>query len=189
VTSASNDPIEQIRELIRDGARRQAEREAATAMNKPHQWECQTPSEAKAMTDWVNAELDWIKIHSENFVRYGESTLTLDERYALEQAIEEADRGNVASLQRLYPHLARFLQPPALGVGEKYPKDNSNDPVNKAMVDVETIHLLWRRYFLDHKRRPKGDLVKAEQIAADRHGVDIKAVESKLKNRHRNNPT
>ena len=141
------------------------------------------------MTDWANAELNRIKIDSENFVRYGESRLTLDERYVLEQAIEEADRGNIESLQRLHPHLARFLRPPALGVGKKYHKDNSNDLVNKAVADVETIHLLWRHYFPDHKRRPKGDLVKAEQIAADRHGVDIKVVESKLKNRHRNSPT
>jgi hypothetical protein len=157
-------------------------------VNKLPQWECRTASEEKAMTDWVNAELNRIKIDSENFVRYGESRLTLDERYVLERAIEEADRGNIESLRRLHPHLARFLQPPELGVGEKYQKDNSNDLVNKAVGDVQTIRLLWRRYFPDHKRRPKGDLVKAEQIAADRHGVDVKAVESKLKNPHRNNP-
>ena len=29
-------------------------------VSKPSQWACRTPLEAKAMSDWVNAELDRI---------------------------------------------------------------------------------------------------------------------------------
>ena len=31
-------------------------------VSKPSQWACRTPLEAKAMTDWVNAELDRIRL-------------------------------------------------------------------------------------------------------------------------------
>jgi hypothetical protein len=45
--------------------------------------------------------------------------------------------------------------------------------------------MLWRREFPSHYKRPKGDLVKAERIAADRNKVSVAAIESKLKNPRR----
>ena len=57
--------------------------------------------------------------------------------------------------------------------------------MKKAATDVLFIRELWRREFPGHHKRPKGDLVKAERIAADRNKVSIAAIESKLKNPRR----
>ena len=109
------------------------------------------------------------------------------------EAIKQADdKGDIEPLRKDLLHLtghdlARFLKPPKRKRGEKFSKDDSNDRAKKAATDVLFIKELWRREFPGHQRRPKGDLVTAERIAADRNKVSIEAVESKLKNPRRFN--
>ena len=110
---------------------------------------------------------------------------------AVERAIRHADNtGNLEPLRKDLLHLtghdlSRFLKRPAKNRGERFSKDESNDRAKKAATEVRFIKELWRREFPGQHRRPKGDLVKAELIAADRNKVSIAAIESKLKNPHR----
>ena len=170
-------------------------------VRKPSQWACRTPVEDKAMTDWVNAELD--RIGTNPFRRFsamlderkwepdGESPDSLIAFLAVERAIKHADdKGDIEPLRKDLLHLtghdlARFLKRPKRKRGEKFKKDDSSDRVKKAVTDVWLIKELWRREFPGHHKRPKGDLVTAERIAADRNKVSLAAIESRLKNPRR----
>ena len=80
----------------------------------------------------------------------------------------------------LSPYLARFIQRPKLKRGQRYSKDPENDRVGKAVYDVKLIRALWLQCYRK-TRRSKDDLVTAEQIAADRNGVDVNTVVNRLK--------
>jgi hypothetical protein len=173
------------------------------SVSKPLQWACRTPLEAKAMTDWVNAELDRVDAISDSFARAG--TMLEEDKWrsdgetpdwaivwmVVEKAIKQADeKGDIEPLRKDLMHLtghdlARFLKHPKRKRGEKFSKDNSCDRATRAALEVLFIRTLWRREFPGHYKRPKGDLVKAERIAADRNKISIAAIESKLKNPRR----
>ena len=55
--------------------------------------------------------------------------------------------------------------------------------VQKAMHDVDCIRDFWRERFRGKWQRR--DPPKAQQIAADRHGLDVGDVESAINNRTR----
>jgi hypothetical protein len=135
------------------------------------QWKCRNEHEAKAMTDWVNDQLDQIEIVSERFSRYGETVLSEDDKYLIEQAIEQADKGDIEPLRRLFPHLARFMCRPPRERGKRFPKNTEDDPVRRAAADVKLIRALWAKHY-GKKNRPPNDRVTAVQIAADRWGVN-----------------
>ena len=176
---------------------------AKLPVSKPSQWACRTQREANEMTDWVNAELD--RIHAYADVAISAVTMHEEDKWrpdgetpdwaiammTVGSAIEEADeKGDIEPLRKDLLHLtghdlARFLKRPKRKRGKKFSKDDSNDRVKKAVTDVLVIRALWRREFPGHHKRPKGDLVKAERIAADRNGVSFEAIDSKLKNPRR----
>jgi hypothetical protein len=153
------------------------------------------------MTDWVNAELDRRGTNSARWfsawldeIKWepdGEASDSLIAFLAVERAIKHADEeGDIEPLRKDLWHLtghdlARFLKRPKRKRGEKFSKDDGYDRVKKAATDVLFIRMLWRREFPSHYKRPKGDLVKAERIAADRNKVSVAAIESKLKNPRR----
>jgi hypothetical protein len=143
-------------------------------------WECRKAGDEQKMTKWVNDEIDRIETVSNRFLNYGESVLASDECYVKTQAIEQADQGNIEPLRRLLPEYARFLCRPKQGRGKRFPKDEKNDRVGRAVDDVTLIRALWQQHY-GRKNRPKNDPVTAEQIAADRWKVDVEAVVSRLK--------
>jgi hypothetical protein len=144
------------------------------------QWECQTASEAKAMVAWVNAELDQLETIRQRFLdceEEGGGDAGYQEYRAAKQL---ADDGKIEQLQEMYPHFAEFLQLPKLKRGE-HRKDRVIGPVMKAAIDVKFIRKrLWKKYY-GKSNRPQGDLVTAEQIAADRHRVTVAAIKNKMK--------
>jgi hypothetical protein len=174
-------------------------------VSKPSQWGCRTPLEAKVMTDWVNAHLDrqqaffdalsdvikHIRHDEDKWSDGGETPDWAIAMMVVADAIKQADeKGDIEPLRKDLLHLTghdlgRFLKRPERKRGEKFSKDNSNDRAKKAAADVRSIKQLWRQEFSGHHKRPKGDLVKAEDIAANRNKVSIAAIESKLKNPRR----
>jgi hypothetical protein len=154
------------------------------------------------MTDWVNAELDRLFINPGSgklrdildeykWAPDGEATDWEITWMAVERAVRRADNtGNLEPLRKDLLHLtghdlSRFLKRPAKQRGEKFSKDVRNDRAKKAASQTLFIKELWRREYPGHHRRPKGDLVRAEDIAAKRNGITVEQVLSKLKNPRR----
>jgi hypothetical protein len=163
---------------------------------KPTRWECSNEVDAQAMIAWVNFELDRLKAIRERFTsgfaetdRWRGDAETPDwavTMMVIEKAIRHADKtGDVEPLRQDLEHLtghdlARFLRPPPKTRGQKFTRTSANR-AKQAAADVRAIRALWRREWPSRKRRPKGDPVTAESIAAARHGVDVAVIESKLK--------
>jgi hypothetical protein len=147
-------------------------------MSKPR-WDCSKPRDAQNMIKWVNNALDF----RDNKIKYlrvlGEGLRSFDPAYLKMKAIEQADRGSIGPLRLLFPDLARFLSLPKLKRGQRFPR-NESDPVTGAAIDSKEIRTLWK-FFYGKRNRPKNDPVTAEQIAADRWGVDVEAVIARLK--------
>jgi hypothetical protein len=167
---------------------------------KPTHWECSNEVDARAMTAWVNFELDRLKAMRERFTggpvgvdKWRGDAETPDwavTMMVIEKAIRHADKtGDVEPLRQDLLHLTghdlkRLLRPPPKTRGQKFTR-TKEDRAKQAAADVRAIRALWRREFPGHRRRPKGDLVTAERIAAARHGVDVAAIESKMKRSRR----
>jgi hypothetical protein len=146
------------------------------------QWECRTPSEAKVMTDWVNNELDRLETIRKNFLNYGEENLEGDAGWLEYKAVEKfEENGDIEPLQLMFPNLAELLSRvrPKRKRGEPI-KDKMIGPVMEAAIDVKNIRALWKKHFRK-VNRPQGDLVTAEQIAADRRKVTVPAVKNKMR--------
>jgi hypothetical protein len=139
-------------------------------------WECLDKRDAQEMIKWVNGELDQMEEKRKRFLRYGDehSGLITEER-----AIEQGYNGNIEPLRQMYPDLAMFLHPPKLKRGRPS-KGNEGDAVKDAALDVKAIRKLWKKHF-KKRNRPLKDRVTAEQIAADRWGVDVAVVVARLK--------
>ena len=123
-------------------------------VRKPSQWACRTPVEAKAMTDWVNAELDRMDAYADASIsvrtmheedKWRPDSETPDWAIAMMnvgQSIEHADnRGDIEPVRKDLLHLtghdlARFLKPPKRKRGKKFSKDESNDLAKKAASEV-----------------------------------------------------
>jgi hypothetical protein len=148
-------------------------------MSKPR-WDCSKPRDAQNMTKWVNNALDF----RDNKIKYlrvlGEGLRSFDPAYLKMKAIEQADRGNIGPLRLLFPDLAKFLCPPKQKRGQRFPRNKESDPVAGAAIDAKEIRTLWK-FFYGKRNRPRNDPVTAEQIAADRWGVDVEAVIARLK--------
>jgi hypothetical protein len=153
------------------------------------QWECQTPSDAKAMTDWVNNELDRLETIRQRFLNCGDETPLPDgDAGWLEyMAVKKFDEnGDIKPLQEMFPVLAELLLQvrPKRKRGQPI-KDRIIGPVMEAAIDVKNIRVLWKKYYGKSNRR-KGDLITAEQIAADRRKVigkkvTVPAIKNKMK--------
>jgi hypothetical protein len=135
-------------------------------MAKPRQWECRTAREARAMVWWVNDQLS--ALDAAEHLRNVRGERSADERLA--SCIAQADRGNIEPLRKLFPQIpVRFIRLPA----RKRPSRHRRwDPVGGAVKDVARIRALWKKNF-GRVNRARGDLVSAEQIAADRWEVHI----------------
>ena len=146
-------------------------------MSKPP-WDCSKPRDAKKMIEWVNIELDRKR---KPLGGWAEGLLGFDPDHVKKKAIEQADKGNMEPLRKLFPGLARFLHRPKQERGKRFPRNKEGDPVTAAASDVKTIRKLWKTHY-GKRNRPKNDSVTAEQIAADRHGVvDVEEVIARLK--------
>jgi hypothetical protein len=140
-------------------------------------WDCSKPADALKMTDWVNLQLNRIPppgFYSEFF--FPPSGSEEDKKWG---AVKEAYNGNVEPLKLMLPVLAPFLTPPKRQRGKRFSKHDEVDPVQQAAMDARHIRALWKTNY-GKSNRPKNDPVTAEQIAADRHSVDVEAVVTRL---------
>jgi hypothetical protein len=94
-----------------------------------------------------------------------------------EQALEAAKNGDITLLRKAYPEFVEYLHLPARKPGRP-PKSKDGDAVREAVLDVQLIRRIWKEHPDEFKRLKN---VTAEQIAADRWGVDIEAVCNRLK--------
>jgi hypothetical protein len=145
-------------------------------MSKLPRWDCSKPRDAEKMIEWVNSELDRKRQPPGG---WAEGLRMFDPDHVKGRAIQQADKGNMEPLRRLLPGLARFLHRPKQERGKRFPRDKDGDPVAAAARDTRTIRKLWKTHY-GKTNRPKNDPITAEQIAADRHGVDVEKVISRL---------
>jgi hypothetical protein len=154
-------------------------------------WECLDKRAAQAMIKWVNSELNKTETIRKNFLNYGETLPeNLDAGWSEYMAVKKfEENGDIEPLQQMFPNLAELLLQvrPKRKRGESI-KNRVVGPVMKAAIDVKNIRELWKKRF-GKVKRSKHDLVKAEQIAADRWKVTVPAVQNKMGKMRFQNPT
>jgi hypothetical protein len=138
-------------------------------------WESRDARDVRAMTEWVNDQLNLIDADEMRKSLKGENAPT---NY-IDWAIDQADNHrNLQPLKQAFPSLARFLRLPKRGHGKRGPS-RRYDPAKGAAQDVRRIRALWRRHY-NKKKRITGP--SAEQIAAERWEIeDPEIVVSKMK--------
>ena len=113
-----------------------------------------------------------------------------DELEAERSAIRQAERGDISPLRRRYPHLAKFLFPPKLKRGQRYPRFQLTKAaidkisITSALYDVWRIRSLWKRYY-GRKNRSRDAGCSAEEIAAKRHDLTVEQLLNAKKLRRR----
>ena len=142
-------------------------------------WRCGNKRDAKTMVAWVNGHLDRAEALSKTFFELLR-VFRNQVGPVLKKPSDRADKGDVEPLRKLFPYLARFIHRPKLKRGQRFPKDPENDRAERAVYDVKLIRALWMQCTGKHAD-PRDDLVTAEQIAADRNGVDVNAVINRIK--------
>jgi hypothetical protein len=158
-------------------------------VSKLPRWECLNDRDAQKLIEWTNGELDHFETVRGYFLEAGNGFELEEDKdpfhiwwlkeQAIEQAIEQADNGDIKPLRLAFPHLARFLHLSKRKRGQRYPKAKE-DPVREATHHVRIIRHFWKKHY-KKMNRPKNDRVTAEQIAADRWEVDVEAVIGRLK--------
>jgi hypothetical protein len=101
-------------------------------------------------------------------------------------AIDQASRGNIGPLRKVYPKLSLFLQPPQLGRGQKYPRPKKIDPVIAQAADhTRRIKALWAAQYGTKRRwrheKSAEDFAIAILSDVHRRGIRVHAVEAALK--------
>lgn len=157
-------------------------------------WEAKNSREREWMERWVNAKLD--ELDSEDLDRLERQINAANasapewptikaqmDEHDLKKALERAERGDMASLRKLYPRLARFINRPKLDKpGDHFLRDPKqlDASLKWAIEDMDRIKTIWKNYYGKQNRRD-GQL-SALEIAANRHGVkpdDVERVRSK----------
>jgi hypothetical protein len=103
-----------------------------------------------------------------------EKTLSEEER-----AKAEAEGGNYEPLRKLYPQLARHLNPPKLRSGQRFKPFGSHWDMEMRIVgarsDVYRIRAIWKAAY-GKTNRPKDHDQLALKIAAERWEITANAV-------------
>ena len=139
------------------------------------------------LAQWTNEMLDAMAAHDDNDER---DYSLLRHVHPIEDdasAIKQAERGNIGPLHRRYPHLKKFLFPPKLKKGQRFPPSpfvayGTSMAERQAIDDVWRIRQIWKCYF-KKKNRPRGDECTAEGIAAKRNGISVEVLLNAIKNR------
>lgn len=137
------------------------------------------------MIKWVNLELDrnfWRRLKKWNRLAHSpDNVKEVGDWFAdLGPQVEQANRGNVEPLRKALPKYAKFIKPPKLGRGQRFPKIRDANLVTAAVEDVKRIRALWKKHYKKQNRHA-ADGPSAEEIAADRWEVDIEALKERLK--------
>jgi hypothetical protein len=90
------------------------------------------------------------------------------------------EHGDVEPLRRALPGIAKAINLPRRADRSKWPKPRRQDCIDGAARDVRRIRALWKKHY-GHVQRPRGDDLRAEQIAADLWGVTIDDIERRMK--------
>src|SRR5216684_4536608 len=147
-------------------------------------WKHLNKRDEQELTAWTIARLDEQRDKeqaiSDLFIRHGQELSDPNDRATFERDLEAANAGDMTLLEIDYPELAkRFPAPGKRG----RPRD---DKVWQAACDVGLIRQFWKQHkkYLDSQFRRSqhrtGTIeITAEQIAADRWGVDVEAVRNR----------
>jgi len=98
--------------------------------------------------------------------------------------IDAAEHGDIEPLREKYSHIEKFINLPELTALQRFPQKLT--PLEwqrtRAAWDVHRIRRIWQKvYRLKNRRR--GDDLKAEDIAAARHGISKSQLEAWMKDR------
>jgi hypothetical protein len=149
-------------------------------------WISRDAREQQRMTDYVIERL--IGENALSAIQEAEFDLNLlavRRRISKEEAMSNADRGDYKFLRRLFPHLAKYLNPPAPA-----PRKRGQRPPHKNVWrrfwaegiadDIERVRRIWREDF-GRQRRPDKAEPSAAKIVAVYRGIDISKVHAALK--------
>jgi hypothetical protein len=174
-------------------------------------WIARNPRDRERMRTWVNAKLDEaIAIEEREFVanvaKLGQQLLSehldddekarrkhrglaKDRERQEELALQQAEQGNLEPLRKRNPRLARFINLPPLKRGEHFKKKPPTDHLaphcrlEEALFELKCVHALWKKHY-GKTNRPQGQL-RAEEIVAERRGLDADEVHKRRISRER----
>jgi hypothetical protein len=154
-------------------------------------WKATNERERNWMTAWVIDQLDMQD--AEDTVRQEEVDATRDyyaplpdeeqQRLRFEEAVRRARRGDTGMLRRAYPEIAEFIQPPKRPQGRRrsYPRrDFARYWARMIANDVRRVRALWKKRY-DGKWKRRNLRPTAEEIVAERHGLDEEQVIAAVK--------
>jgi hypothetical protein len=97
------------------------------AIKKLPDWSATDENDRREMIKWVNLELDrnfWRRLKKWNRLAHSpDNVKEVGDWFAdLGPQVEQANRGNVEPLRKALPKYAKFIKPPKLGRGQRFPK-------------------------------------------------------------------
>jgi hypothetical protein len=149
-------------------------------------WISRDAREQQRMIDHVIGRLnDETALSAIQEAEFDTDLLAVPRRISKEEAMSYADRGDYKFLRRLYPHLAKYLNPSApapLVQGQRPPHKNVYHRYWASMIvnDVKRIRRIWLEDF-NRRRRPETAEPSAANIVAVYRGIDIGEVRAALK--------
>jgi hypothetical protein len=173
-------------------------------------WIARNPRDRECMRTWVNAKLDEaIAIEYREFVanaaklgqqlpsehldddekaRRRHRGLAKTREWQEELALQQAEQGNLEPLRKQNPRLAWFINLPRLSKpGEHFKKKPSTDAphcqLEEALFELKRVRAPWKKHY-GKTNRPQGQL-RAEEIVAERQGLDADEVHKRRISRER----
>jgi hypothetical protein len=157
-------------------------------------WQAARPADQELMHRWVNAQLDELDAAFDHDMDelaetqdWGPGTTQEEARrlWNLGLAKEAARQGDFTLLRRMFPELARFLNPPSkLGQGKRPRQPDysfKQHHMRQAIDDVHRIRQIWAQHYGRWKRHYDDRDVSAEAIAAARHDLDVATVREAMR--------
>jgi hypothetical protein len=145
------------------------------------------------MTEWCIAELDALDAFIDGLVYDDDAEKDwtvypkVPDGQRLESAKQDARRGNLRPLRKLFPEIAEFIHEPKRVRGQRRPY--VRDPFGRhargeaEQRAVDSVHqlraIIWPRYYGRKKRRD----ALAEEVAATRCGLTVEQVRRAMKTR------
>jgi hypothetical protein len=115
--------------------------------------------------------------------------LVKTQEWKLELALQQAEQGNIEPLRKLNPRLTRFINLPRLKKPGEHFKKKPPDHLaphcrlEEALFELPRVRAFWKKHY-GKTNRPKGQLT-AEEIVAERWGLDVEEVHSRHISRER----
>jgi hypothetical protein len=142
-------------------------------------------NEAKTYTHVLNERLS--HLDNDEKARRKKRGLAKTQQWLEEVALRQAEQGNFESLRKLYPKLARFINKPKLGRGERLEKPShpAHDRLEQAIAELPRARELLKTFYKWKRAHHLKGQLTAEQVLATRWDLDAQEIRKRRISRAR----